>query len=69
MPQGIELIGRTSRYVSIRHCARCGNDHDNLLFVKFVNPIEDSDGTVWAWWAECPETKDPVLMKDKLKRS
>lgn len=32
----------------IRHCARCGQDHENLTFKRFHGaPIEDSDGTIW----------------------
>lgn len=67
MVQGIDLMGRVTRTVTVRSCARCGEDHADMLFIKFEIPIEDSDGTLWTWWAECPETKDPVLLKDNSR--
>lgn len=48
---------------SVKHCARCGQDHDDLHYKKFVNPIYDDDGTEWGWWATCPTTGDPILMR------
>lgn len=47
----------------LRHCARCGGDHDDLQYKRFVNPIGDEEG-VWAWWATCPTTGDPILMRE-----
>ncbi len=52
------------RILGVQHCARCGADHRALEYVRFEQPIEDDDGTVWAWWATCPNTGDPVLMRD-----
>lgn len=49
---------------NITNCARCGDDHDKLKFTEFSkNPIIDSDGTIWDFWALCPITKEPVLLK------
>ena len=49
---------------NIGSCARCGYDHADLEFKKFEqNPIEDSDGTVWNYWALCPVTGEPILLK------
>lgn len=48
----------------IFQCARCGEDHQQLSFRKFIkSPVVDEDGTVWDYWAVCPTTGDPVLQK------
>jgi hypothetical protein len=53
----------TSKPAMIYHCARCGQDHELTEFFPFNgNPIEDSDG-IWDWWAFCPVTGDPILMR------
>ncbi len=52
------------RYISIKRCARCGNDHERVKFYKFTSPIEDNDGTIWQWYGECPHLKEPILMRD-----
>jgi hypothetical protein len=53
-----------TRLLTVRHCARCDEDHTDLEFTQFRNnPIEDTDGTVWNWWAMCPVTNEPILMK------
>jgi len=43
--------------VAIRQCARCGGDHDPLLFYRFDRPPEGAE-----YWAECPVSGDPILM-------
>lgn len=49
--------------VFVINCARCGEDH-NVIFKKFIaNPVEDSDGGFWLYWGECPNYREPVLMK------
>jgi hypothetical protein len=53
-----------SKKVSITDCARCSVHHDDLEFKPFNGlPIVDEDGTVWDWWAVCPITGDPVLLR------
>jgi hypothetical protein len=47
----------------LQHCARCGNDHTGIEWLKLTVPIEDDDGTVWAYWAPCPTNGEPILMK------
>lgn len=50
--------------ITIHRCARYGQDHVNLEFKEFTqNPIEDSDGTIWNYWALCPITNEPILLK------
>ena len=38
-------------------CARCGEVH-TLTFSLILNPLSE-----WQWWALCPKTYQPVLMK------
>ncbi len=52
------------RFINVRQCARCQQDHDQLEFKEFVNnPIEDSDGTIWNQWGICPITNESILLK------
>ena len=60
MPDDMKATETTIQ--TIYNCARCGNDHENLEFVRFQRPIEDRDGRTWEWWATCPVNGDPVLM-------
>lgn len=53
----------------IKHCARCGQDHNKLGFDKLTYPIEDSDGTLWTHWAPCPANGEPILLKVTEKKS
>lgn len=55
----------TERSIDVLHCARCGKDHKGVIFYEFGIPIKDSDGTEWTWWGLCPNTGDPVLLKDE----
>lgn len=46
-------------------CGRCDGFHENLKFFKFTSyPIEDKDGARWDYWAICPATGDPILMRE-----
>lgn len=48
---------------TVRICARCAKDHEAVLFKKFVgNPING----IYDYWAICPETGDPILMRTYL---
>lgn len=59
-------ISNTSLVTSIHNCARCGADHTDLEFKQFIiEPIQDSDGTVWNYWALCPTCDEPILLKVK----
>jgi hypothetical protein len=51
-------------FYNISSCARCGKDHHNLAFYTFTRPIADTDGTVWNQWGICPDTAEPILLKD-----
>lgn len=50
---------------TIRHCARCDKDHKGLEFTKFTSPIEDTDKTIWTYFALCPTNQEPILLKVK----
>lgn len=53
------------RHTTLSGCARCGDDHEDLPTVLFWRPIEDhEDGFFWRWWATCPTTGDPILIRD-----
>lgn len=52
-----------AKTITLKECARCGQTHEELVFKQFQYPIQDSDGTTWGWWALCPETGEPILMK------
>jgi hypothetical protein len=53
---------------SIRGCARChGDGHEDVLWVPLTFPIEDSDGTLWTYWAPCPTNGQPILMRSDAR--
>lgn len=52
--------------VAVRHCARCGQDHERVVFEKFHQPVVDDDGTAWEWHGVCPVTSEPILMRETL---
>ena len=47
-----------SLVTDVMSCARCGFNHDHVAFLKLVRPMSD-----FQWWAECPITHEPILMK------
>lgn len=49
--------------VSVRGCARCGGDHDGLVFAALERPMAPSDCPVrWDYWAACPANGGPILL-------
>lgn len=48
---------------NVNGCARCSHDHVDLPFKHFERPIIDGDGTQWDWWALCPVTAEPILLR------
>lgn len=51
------------KVIGVLNCARCGGDHKALKYRKLRQPIEDGDTTLWEWWATCPTTGEPILMR------
>lgn len=47
------------------HCARCGHDHEEVMWFPFTSPIIDDDEakTTWQFWGMCPELVEPVLLR------
>jgi hypothetical protein len=46
----------------VRDCSSCGRDHGAMPFKRLRRPLEHDDGT-WTHVGECPDSKDPVLMR------
>jgi hypothetical protein len=57
--------GKKSFKTALIHCARCGHDHDEVMWFPFTNPIVDDDEakTTWQFWGICPELVEPVLLR------
>jgi hypothetical protein len=57
---------REIRSVDMNGCARCEEGpHPGVIFERLDHPVEDADGTAWDWWATCPTTGQPILMRDE----
>ncbi|MFW6056851.1 MAG: hypothetical protein ACOC9B_06045 [Chloroflexota bacterium] len=52
-----------TRVLDVGNCARCGKDHKGLAFHRLNRPFEEEEGG-WTFFAICPETNQPILMKD-----
>lgn len=53
-----------TKKINVKHCARCGEDHEDLEFNEFsLNPIVDCNDIAWNYWSMCPKTKEPVLLR------
>lgn len=50
---------------NVGHCARCGQDHDEVEWFKFDRAIDDHEdgGGEWTHWGICPNSGDPILMR------
>ncbi len=46
---------------NVKSCARCGQDHDNLIFKKFKNPFIFKNVEI-EYWALCPICHEPILL-------
>lgn len=55
---------KRTRRLNIHNCSRCGSTHLDITAKKFDRPIEDTDGTIWDWWATCPTTGDPIIARN-----
>lgn len=45
------------------HCARCEEDHMDVTFVKMKGHPVEIEGWKYGWWALCPVTRDPILLR------
>lgn len=57
---------RDTQTIDLTGCARCGGaGHEGLVFERLDRPmVAATDGTTWAWWASCPTTGQPILMRE-----
>jgi len=46
---------------SIKNCARCTGEHEDILCASFTRPVELVDGG-YTHWALCPNTGEPILI-------
>ena len=53
----------------VKHCARCGENHQAVAFEVLKNPIRIENAAmlrVFMHWAACPITKEPILLEIQL---
>ena len=48
---------------SVRYCARCSQNHYNVEFYLFQNPVHITDVITLPFWAMCPTTGEPLFLK------
>lgn len=46
-------------HVSLVHCARCWNNHDDVQFEVMLHPTRDG----FTHWGMCPILNQPVFLK------
>lgn len=44
--------------VDVKCCARCGKDHEKVVFKKLTQP-----GPRHSHWAPCPTNQEPIMMR------
>lgn len=51
-------------YIDVKSCARCGQDHDHVLFQAFTKPIlnAEMDELLFLYWGMCPILAEPILL-------
>lgn len=56
---------RETQKIDLTGCARCCDaDHEDLVFERLDQPmVSGTDGTTWEWWATCPTSGQPILMR------
>lgn len=45
---------------TIRGCPRCKKTHADVEFQRFRIPAKE-----YQWWAPCPKTGEPILIRDR----
>jgi len=43
----------------VKNCARCGSDHEDMVFIRMQNPIDPE----YPFWALCPKGYGPILLQ------
>jgi len=52
-------MGKYPAMVDVRSCARCGQDHDKIVF----QPFKESRHSEHIAWALCPNYGEPILLR------
>jgi hypothetical protein len=49
----------------VRNCARCGGDHDGVVFEPLTRPVarggDREDSLLYTHWAACPTNGEPII--------
>ena len=51
------------RYSEVDYCARCGGDHGNVKFQRFIGNPVSSDGYDYEYWGWCPTHLEPIILR------
>ena len=51
-----------TRIKIVTNCARCGKDHEDILFEELIRPVkDDNDVVLFTHWTACPTNGQPIL--------
>lgn len=55
--------------INVNSCARCGEDHKDIEFLKLTNPIiipieklKETNLIILNYWGMCPKLNEPIIM-------
>lgn len=57
MPDAKNYVGEV-----LHGCARCGGEHEGVVYMPLERPARLSDEVVVSHWAPCPTNGEPILM-------
>jgi hypothetical protein len=52
-----------TREVKIEYCARCEEDHREIVFYKFKGKPIEIEGERFAYWGWCPSLLEPLILR------
>jgi hypothetical protein len=54
---------------SIKNCARCGGDHQDLVAERLARPMAPPEAApvTWAYWIPCPANGQPIMVSDSAQ--
>jgi len=53
-----DLRRKDEWFQAVKHCARCGGDHDEMKFTRLSHPSAE-----WTHWAPCPTNGEPLMLQ------
>lgn len=65
MNEVLPAVNMTIR--GVKHCARCGRDHDGPITARpLTQPFAptEANGATWTHWFPCPYNFEPVLVRE-----